>query len=249
MKALSFITLLLLIIGSLGAVDLESYEFIDTLLSLTSPQEPKVFEDAVIFTTGGQYKKVGIAFLHEDFAKIHQFRKLFVPISESAEFDEKSNKAPETLRDSGIMFFVYTVPPQVKTLEYRLIFDGLWSPDPYNPSRKFNAKTGIEHSVAPLPVLRQPAPNEELPFDGIVFSYRGKNSGERVTVAGDFNGWDPFMYELKETEQGLYTLAIPLPPGTWRYAYYRNGEKFVDYSNAAHEYKSDGSPVNVITVK
>ncbi|MDR2444712.1 MAG: isoamylase [Spirochaetaceae bacterium] len=249
MKALSFITLLLLIIGSLGAVDLESYEFIDKLLSLTSPQEPKIFEDAVIFTAGGQYKKVGIAFLHEDFAKIHQFRKLFVPISDSAEFDEKSKTAPETLRDSGIMFFVYTVPPQVKTLEYRLVFDGLWSPDPYNPKRKFNAKTGIEHSVAPLPAHRQPALNDELPFDGIAFSYRGKNSGERITVAGDFNGWDPFMYELKETEQGLYTLAIPLPPGTWRYAYYRNGEKFVDYSNAAQEYKRDGSPVNVITVK
>ena len=249
MKALSFITLLLIIIGSLGAVDLESYEFIDTLLSLTVPQEPKPFEDALIFTAGSQYRRVGIAFLHEGFAKIHQFSKLFVPLSDSAEFDEKSGKAPETLRDSGLMFFVYTVPPRLESLEYRLIFDGLWSPDPYNPRRKFNVKTGIEHSVAPLPERRQPVPDRETPFDGVVFTYRGENSGERVTVAGDFNGWDPFMYELKETERGLYSLAIPLPPGTWRYTYYRNGEKFVDYSNAAREYRKDGSPVNVITVK
>jgi hypothetical protein len=231
-------------------VDLESYEFIDTLLSLSSgPREPKTFEDAVIFTSGGQYKKVGIAFLHEGFAKVHPFKKLFVPISDSPVFDEKSKMPPETLRDSGVMFFVYTVPPSVKNLEYRLVFDGLWTADPYNPRRRFNINTGIEHSIAPLPQRPLPALDDEVPFDGIVFSYRGEAGGERVTVAGDFNGWDPFMYELKETQPGFYTLAVPLPPGTWRYAYYRNGEKFVDYSNAAREYKRDGSPVNVITVK
>jgi hypothetical protein len=249
MKAPSFITLLLLIIGSLGAVDLESYEFIDTLLSLTGPREPKVFEDAVIFTVGDQYKKVGIAFLHEGFAKIHPFKKLFVPVNDSAEFNEKSRQQPEPLRDSGVLFFVYTVPPSVKNLEYRLVFDGLWSPDPYNPNRKFNAKTGIEHSIAPLPIRPLTARNDQDSFEGVIFSYLGDTGGERVTVAGDFNGWDPFMYELKETGRGLYTLAIPLPPGTWRYIYYRNGEKFVDYSNAVREYRKDGSAVNVVVVK
>ncbi|MDR2343968.1 MAG: isoamylase [Spirochaetaceae bacterium] len=248
MKALGFITLLLIIIGSLGAVDLESYEFIDRLLSITGPQEPKIFEDSVIFTAGAAYKSVGIAFLHEGFAKIHPFKKLFVPVSDSPEFDEKSRKAPETLRDSGVLFFVYTAPSSVKDLEYRLIFDGLWSVDPYNPVRKFNTKTGIEHSVAPVPPRQPSLRDDEAPFDGVIFSYRGENSGERITVAGDFNGWDPFMYELKETERGFYTLAVPLPPGTWRYVYYRSGEKFVDYANAAREYRQDGSPVNVVVV-
>ncbi|MDR3357137.1 MAG: isoamylase [Spirochaetaceae bacterium] len=249
MKALGLSTLLLLIIGSLGAADLESYEFIDALLSLGGPGEPKIFEDAVIFTAADQYKTVGIAFLHEGFAKIHPFSKLFVPVSDTDEFNEKSKTPPETLRDSGILFFVYTVPPQVKSLEYRLVFDGLWSPDPYNPRRKFNVKTGIEHSVAPLPVRPPSVRNNESPFDGVVFHYRGESGGGRVTVAGDFNGWDPFMYELKETAPGLYSLALPLPPGTWRYVYYRNGERFVDYSAAAHEYRKDGSPVNVVIVK
>jgi hypothetical protein len=249
MKALSFFTLLLLIIGSLGAVDLESYEFIDKLLSLNGPGEPEVFEDSVIFTASGAYKKVGIAFLHDGFAKIHQFKKLLVPVNETPEFDEKQKQPPETLRDSGLLFFVYTVPPGVDSLEYRLVFDGLWSTDPYNPNRKFNAGSGIEHSVAPLPPRTAPLLNEAAPFDGIVFSYSSDRSGERITVAGDFNGWDPFMYELKETRPGFYTLAIPLPPGTWHYLYYRNGEKLVDYSNAAHEYKKDGSAVNVAVVK
>jgi hypothetical protein len=249
MKALSFFTLLLLIIGSLGAVDLESYEFIDELLSITSPREPRVFEDSVIFTASGVYKRVGIAFLHEGFANIHQFKKLLVPINETAEFDEKQKQPVETLRDSGLLFFVYTVPPGVDSLEYRLVFDGLWSTDPYNPNRKFNVKSGIEHSVAPLPPRTAPLPLEAERFDGIVFTYRGAGGGERITVAGDFNGWDPFMYELKETQPGFYTLALPLPPGTWRYIYYRNGEKLVDYSNTAREYKKDGSAVNVAVVK
>ncbi|MDR2802735.1 MAG: isoamylase [Treponema sp.] len=249
MKTLNFSILLIFIIGSLGAVDLESYEFIDKLLSLEVPQKPVVFEDAVIFTAGGSHKKVGIAFLHEGFAKIYPFKRLLVPISDTAEFDEKSKQLPEMARDSGILFFVYTVPSTVKNLEYRLVFDGLWSTDPCNPDRKFNFNAGVEYSVAPVPPRPLLPLDEDEPFDGIVFSYRGENSGERITVAGDFNGWDPFMYELKETQKGFYTLAIPLPPGTWRYVYYRNGERFIDYSNSAREYTKDGSAVNVAVVK
>jgi hypothetical protein len=248
MKALAFFTFFLLIIGSLAALDLESYDFVDKLLSLDRPQEPQVFEDAVIFTASGAYSKVGIAFLHEDFSKIHPFKRLLVPISDTDEFNEKSKRPPETLRDSGILFFVYEVPPGVESLEYRLVFDGLWSVDPHNPRRKFSARSGIEHSVAPLPP-RPPLPQSGEPFDGIVFSFRGESGGERVTVAGDFNGWDPFMYELRETSRGLYTLALPLPPGIWHYVYYRNGEKIIDYSNTAREYRKDGAAVNVAVVK
>ncbi|MDR1149370.1 MAG: isoamylase [Spirochaetaceae bacterium] len=249
MKALSFFTLLLLIIGNLNAADLESYEFIDKLLSLNVPQEPQVFEDAVIFTAGASYKKVGIAFSHEGFAKIYPFKKLLVPISDVPSFDETSKQEPERLRDSGLLFFVYTVPPALKDLEYRLVFDGLWSSDPYNPLKTFNINTGVEHSIAPIPPRPAPAQNSGEPFGGIVFNYRSENSGERITVAGDFNAWDPFMYELKETRRGLYTLAVPLPPGTWHYIYYRNGEKFIDYSNTAREYAKNGSVVNVAVVQ
>lgn len=249
MKALSFFTLLLLIAGNLFAVDIESYDFIDKLLSIETPQAPQIFEDAVIFTASSSYKKVGIAFSHEDFSKIYPFKKLLVPVSDIQNLDENGKNAPETLRDSGILFFVYTVPPTLKNLEYRLVFDGLWSSDPYNPLRKFNTNTGIEHSIAHVPPRPEPAPNGAEPFGGVVFSYRSENSGEYVTVAGDFNSWDPFMYELKETRRGLYTLAVPLPPGTWRYVYYRNGEKFIDYSNAAREYAKDGSAVNVAVVQ
>jgi hypothetical protein len=230
-------------------VDLESYEFVDALLALTEPREPLIFEDAVIFTVSGSYKKAGIAFLHEDFSRIHPFKKLLIPIDQTAEFNEESKNQPELVRDSGILFFVYTVPPDVKSLEYRLVFDGLWSTDPYNPSRGFNTNTGIEHSIVPLPKREMTAPDQKDPFPGIVFSYSGAESGERITVAGDFNGWDPFMYELKEIRRGLYTLAVPLPPGTWRYIYYRNGERFIDYKNASREYAKDGSAVNVAVVE
>jgi hypothetical protein len=247
MKTLSLFSLLtIVIIGNLSAVDLESYEFIETLLTLPEAREPFVFEDAVIFTVSGSYRKAGIAFLHEGFSRIHPFKKLIVPIiDETVEFD--AQKQPELLRDSGIMFFAYTVPPSVTSLEYRLVLDGLWSTDPYNPRRSFNA--GIGYSVAPLPSRGFTETAEKESFPGIVFSLRGNASGEHITVAGDFNGWDPFMYELKETRRGLYTLAVPLPPGTWRYIYYRNGERFIDYSNTNREYTEDGSAVNIAVVK
>ena len=61
-----------------------------------------------------------------------------------------------------------------------------------------------------------------------------------ITVAGSFNGWDPFMYELKERTAGEYALVLPLPPGTYYYVFFHRGQRILDPNNHNRAYTRDG---------
>ena len=49
-RIITVVWLLIICIGTSRGVDLESSQFIDRLLSLSSPGSPIIYEDAVIFT-------------------------------------------------------------------------------------------------------------------------------------------------------------------------------------------------------
>ncbi|MDR1618584.1 MAG: isoamylase, partial [Treponema sp.] len=112
--------LLILGAGFLWAADTESYEFIDHLLRLTGPGTPEPYEDAVIFTASAASRRVGIAFAHEGFSKVHWFRKLLVPQDPGDASIPKGGKTPDPYRDTGILFHVQEVPENTEELEYRL---------------------------------------------------------------------------------------------------------------------------------
>jgi hypothetical protein len=46
---------------------------------------------------------------------------------------------------------------------------------------------------------------------------------ERVALAGDFTGWRP-VYELHQTEQGVWSVTVPLEPGVHDYAFVVDGD-------------------------
>jgi 1,4-alpha-glucan branching enzyme len=102
-------------------------------------------------------------------------------------------------------------------------------------------------SVLDLP----PRPENYHPInglpEGLKFSFRGP-PGEIVTVAGNFNGWDPFMYELKESSAGFYSLTIPLPPGTYQYVFFHRGQRYADPYNPRRVYSRDGSAASEIVI-
>lgn len=62
---------------------------------------------------------------------------------------------------------------------------------------------------------------------------------ESVTVAGDFNGWDPRQTPLHRTSGGLWSLMIPLNPGRYHYMYVINGRQWVP-DPLAVEWSADG---------
>ncbi|MDR0785933.1 MAG: glycogen-binding domain-containing protein [Treponema sp.] len=249
MKAFISTVFLVFIIGTIGALNTESYQFINHLVNLTSAGQPEVFEDGVLWTAPSLYKRVGIAFAHEGFAKVYWFKKLMTPDDSPKPQKQEVRGVPSVAyKDSGILFFTYTVPKGIDSLEYRLVIDGLWTADPVNPNKRIN-ESGIIVSIAPLPPVKDEpaAAMEGAPSGGVVFSYKGR-SGQSVYVAGSFNNWDPFMYELKENSPGSYGLTLYLPKGVYYYVFFVQGERVLDYNNFIKLYR-DGLSVNELEIK
>ncbi|MDR3138435.1 MAG: isoamylase [Treponema sp.] len=248
MKTITAVLLLIIIIGTIGAADTESYQFIDHLLNLPGPGKPDVYEDTVIFTAPPAYRRVGIAFAHEGFARVYWFRKLLVPQGEGAAPERRNDKKADPYMDGGFLFFAYEIPEGIRELRYRMVIDGLWTTDPLNPLRAVDPVTGLVHSLVPTPVFPKPLSPAQAPPGFLSLSYQAP-PGEYITVAGSFNGWDPFMYALREIKPGFYALTLPLPPGIYQYALFHRGDRVLDPNNPNRVYTRDGKAVNEAAVR
>jgi hypothetical protein len=248
MKTITAAVLCVFLAGIAGAADTESYQFINHLLSLPGPGAPEIYEDAVIFTASSSLRRVGVSFAHEGFGTVHWFRKLVVSQDPLGAPIPPGKKRPDPYRDSGILFFVYQLPGDIKELEYRLVIDGLWTADPANPIIRRDSLSGVIYSALPLPDIGQDPSPLKGPPESLSFTFKGP-PGETVTVAGNFNGWDPFMYELTENPSGIYSLNLPLPPGTYQYVFFHRGERYLDPYNFNRVYTRDGKPVSQIVIE
>ncbi|GHU12268.1 hypothetical protein FACS1894161_0130 [Spirochaetia bacterium] len=246
MKQFFFALLLIAIIGNIGAAgnnganDIGEYPFtiIDHLLRRSGPGKPEIVDDRVIFTASSSFRKVGIAFAHEGFGAVHWFQKFMIPNENAGTWVK--NKPPKDLyRDSGMLFYIYTIPENLNNeIEYRLVIDGLWTQDPLNAEYRRD-NTGTVRSLVQLPAVKRLDSPNRGPEGTLNFVFYA-GSGETVSVAGSFNNWDPFMYELRETSPGRYTLSIPLPAGTYQYIFFYRGERHHDPNNSHRVYSRDG---------
>jgi hypothetical protein len=248
MKKHIWLMFLVLIIGNIGALDIDSYDLNDYLLLLAGPGKPEIIDDGVLFTAPSSYRSVGIAFAHEGFAQIYWFRKLLT-LGEQAPppLDSKTTPPPQ-YADSGILFFTYTPPRDIRTLEYRIIVNGLWTTDPLNPLTREDPRSGIRRSVVMLPEPSRPPGVLEGPGGSLSF-YFTASPGELVTVAGDFNGWDPFLHKLAETAPGRYSLILPLPAGTYHYVFCHRDMRLPDPNNGTTVYDKFGNPVSEVILR
>jgi len=238
MKAFITSALLIFIIGNIWAADIESYQFIDYLRSISVPGKPEIFDGGVVFTSSASYNRVGISFAHEGYARVHWFRRLMVP-RDSAELMVKGriNSKMNPNEETGIMFHYETIPETLKNMDYRLIIDGLWTIDPYNPL-SVTGPSGIAESRIQLP--EKPKNYQTASPPGTYrFSYQGP-PGETITLGGTFNNWDPFMYELREISPGFYSLTLPLPRGSFQYVFFHRGESLPDPANPKSRYSREG---------
>jgi hypothetical protein len=80
------------------------------------------------------------------------------------------------------------------------------------------------------------------------FLFKGEG-GMVVTLAGTFNNWDPFLYELDETSPGVYEIELPLPAGQHYYAFFYDGAAHPDPLNQDKATSRDGTVVSMLVVK
>ncbi len=202
---------------------------IDVLVAdITQAQPPKTIDGCVLFTyaSGVQHTYVAARFESDDFASLHLY----------------------TRNEHNVFVLVYVIPEHVIEVKYRIVVDGLWQEDPFNPFVQVDSR-GIPFSVFTVPEGPETAPPnpEVLPGGEVLFAFRTA-SGRTVSVAGDFNGWDPFSHRLHETEPGLYTTSLRLLPGRYRYRYIVNGQRTLDPLNFATAIGYDGTTVSIFYV-
>lgn len=195
---------------------------------LTDAIAPKIVGDYALFTfaPAQSVRFVGIAFKNEDFRTIHTFYR----------------------NQHGVFFYLYPIPQNQSNIVYRLVVDGLWRSDPENPS-SVTDQAGVVLSNLSIPaqqllVTRSPVVNQ----DGRVVFYFKAAPNRTVTIAGDFNNWDPFMSQLTDTNGQFYTITLRIAPGTHAYYFMSNGTPISDPLNPKVSYASDGTKTSIFTV-
>ncbi|MGP1437562.1 MAG: glycogen-binding domain-containing protein [Treponema sp.] len=210
----------------------------DTYLSLVGDiirsSAPKIVDKYIVFTAKSTSRHVAVAFEHEKYAILHSFRCL-VPDKEAG-----------SILLEPVLFYIMEIPEKMTKLRYRLVFDGLWTHDPLNENEEFDFDNRMTVSTITFPPRRD-IKTRIIDGRNVNFVYVGK-AHQKISVAGSFNNWDPFMYFMEETSDGIYELTLPLPKGTHTYSYFLGTEMKVDVTNHERAYGYDGKVVSVLTL-
>jgi len=211
---------------------IESDVYLKMVGDIIRVEPPKLVDKYIIFTANAKARHVAIAFEHEKYARLHSFRRL------------QPDKEAGSVLLEPVLFYIMEIPEDKDKLMYRLVVDGLWTCDPINTKEELDEKHGILVSSISFP------PRHDIKtrvIDGkiIKFVYVGE-AHQKISVAGSFNNWDPFMYFMKETVDGIYEISIPLPHGTHIYSYFLGTKMCVDITNPERYYSVDGKVASVI---
>jgi len=83
--------------------------------------------------------------------------------------------------------------------------------------------------------------------DGVKFVYQGK--AKKVSIAGTFNNWNKAANYLKEEKPGLWSIVLPLSPGSYEYKFIVDGNWITDPANPQKVTDPDGNENSVVKVK
>lgn len=222
------LALALLPLSGASAFDITSVNLHLYLSGLKAAQPPVVVENYLVLSASGPYRHVGAAFSHEAWRSVHSFE----------------------INRYGVFVLAVPIPyGDESQVRYRLVLDGLWAADPVNPIVERDMATGASMSIARMPSRPRTVLGVWDPAgDGFATFYFEGEPGQRITVAGSFNAWDPFIHDLVEISKGRYELKLRLDPGEYYYVFMYRGERVADPLNSRLLYGRDGRPVSALTI-
>jgi len=222
-----WLALTLLVASAAGGFAASPTALDATIRTIRTMQAPRMVGDTLILTYRSREltRFVGARFQHERWAVLHTY----------------------SVNEYGVFVLDYPVPAGASRLSYRIVADGLWMADPSNPVTETDG-TGTEVSVfeleaQPIRVLVNP----DLSAGRATFVFKG-TPGSRVSLVGNFNGWDPFAELLAEVRPGEFQATIDVRPGRHYYCFYAGGRKVLDPWNSETGVDPDGRRVNSFSV-
>lgn len=228
-KALFFvIPLIVCALPLFGLDDIELSNRIE-MANITKSSAPVVRHRSVLFTyqQTAFARYVGIAFETEDFQIIHPFKR----------------------NQHGVYVFLFNPPEESGNLDYRIVVDGLWMPDPKNTDtvrdHRGNVLSRFTYSLPAKTVLESP----RIASDGVVEFNMRYAEGTRVYLTGDFTNWEPFMIEMEEVSPGLYRASRRLAPGNYEYCFIVNGSRITDPLNPSFNTDSYGYLASTFSIQ
>lgn len=134
--------------------------------------------------------------------------------------------------------------PERRPRPWETIWDFLWAPRALRWNLASALALGIVLVVAPLIWRTLPVPSpgtaERRPVVTLVRFGLYAPGAERVSLAGDFNGWRTDEIFLSDaTGQGHFSVALPLKPGRYAYMFVIDGKTWVT-DPGADGYRDDG---------
>jgi hypothetical protein len=233
---------LTLLVAAAASASAASPAAIDVAVrTIRTMQAPALVGDTLILTYRSPVRArfVGVRFYHELGSVLHVY----------------------SVNEQGVFVLDYPLPAGLDRIAYRIVVDGLWMTDPSNPVVETNGE-GVEVSVfrmetEPQRNIVNPAVKADrtvaveggTPVYRATFLYRG-TPGARVSLVGDFNGWDPFDPDglMTEVGSGVFSVTIEVRPGRHYYAYFAGGRKVLDEANSETGIDPDGRRVSAFTV-
>jgi len=201
--------LLFLVAGSVLALDAHLMEVRIRGIDRAGP--PKYLDRQVLlsYQSSKPVRLVGARFAHEEYRVFHIYFR----------------------NENDVFLLLLDVPEEIEELRYRMVVDGLWISDPFNPRSDADAfgRAFSLFSLHDRPARMVVSP--EIHRDGSVTFFFRSPPDRAVSVAGDFNNWDPFWHRLRETRPGEYSITVRMPPGQHFYYYTVNGQRLLDPIN------------------
>lgn len=234
MKKIALVILFICTAFQFFALSNDSYDVQNLITGIQRAGPPVVKDGYVIFTADKAHRHVGVAFNYEEFRTIHSFERLVFYDSDYEPVD-------------SILFFISKLPENKSSVGYRLVIDGLWTIDPLNDHTYFDKYSNLTLSYFSIEEKSVPA-TRKTDSGSVRFVYEGK-TGEEIRLAGNFTSWDPYIYELYETQPGFYELELHLAPGTYYYTFYKGLTSFIDERNPERAYTREGKVASVLSVR
>lgn len=106
---------------------------------------------------------------------------------------------------------------------YLYLIDGVWVKDYLNNKSVYDHYgTELSYFEVFTPIIILKNNPVKVNDNKYIFYYENK-SAKNVSIAGDFNNWNPFSFPMRKNKSGLWEVELYIPQGSYSYRFIVDG--------------------------